>query len=202
MVSVTANTHCRSGPGTSYDSLGVLQVGEIAEVVAESVLESYWYIVRPDNPGEPCWLSGLYAIIEGDPSTLPVLTPAPTPTTTVGFDLYLRGFEACGSTAFVVFSVQNAGVKILKTARVEVVELETGNLLYGPDFQRFPFAQVVRPVCPPDHGNILEPSIVAFIHVPLDPVPHGENAIGTIMLCTGDYLGGDCLTKTIYFLVQ
>jgi hypothetical protein len=186
----------------SYDSHGVLQVGEIAEVVGRSTLDNYWLIIHPDKPEEPCWLSGLYANIEGDTSVLPALTPAPTPTTTVGFDLYLRGFEACGSTIFVVFSIQNAGAEILKTAKIEVVELETGNHLYGPTFQRFPFAQVVRPVCPPDHGNILDPGVVAFIHVPIDPVPHGKNALGTVMLCTGDYMGGVCLTKVIYFQVQ
>lgn len=202
MISVTANTHCRTGPGLTYDSVDVFQVGEIAVVLAGSTLDNFWYIAQPDNPEEPCWLSGVYANIEGDTSALLILTPAPTPTTSVGFDLYLKGFEACGSTSYVVFSVLNAGVEILKTAKVGIVELETGTQLYGPTFQRFPFAQVVRPVCPPDHGNILDPGVVAFIHVPISPVPHGENAMGTVMLCTGDYLGGDCLTKIIYFQVQ
>jgi hypothetical protein len=147
-------------------------------------------------------MSGAYATIEGDTSILPAHTPMPTPAPPVGFDLYLQGFEACGSTTYVVFSVKNAGVEILKSANVSVVELDTGNSLYGPDFQRFPFAQVVRPVCPPDHGNILNPGVVAYIHVPISPVPHGKNALGEIMLCTGDWLGGDCVTKEIYFLVD
>jgi hypothetical protein len=202
MIRVAENTNCRTGPGTSYLYQGVLQVDEVAQVLARSTLEDYWYVLLPDEQEEPCWLSGIYASLEGDTSLLPVFTPMPTPAPPVGFDLYLRGFESCGPITYVVFSVKNAGVEILKSANVEVVEFGTGKSLYGPDFQRFPFAQVVRPVCPPDHGNILDPGVVAFIHVPIDPVPHGETARGEIMLCTGDWLGGDCVTKEIYFVVE
>jgi hypothetical protein len=186
----------------TYPHKGVLFVGETAEVIASSTIEDYWYILLPEDPIEPCWLSGAYANVEGDTSILPVYTPMPTPAPPVGFDLYLKGFESCGSTTYVVFSVKNAGSEILKSANVEVVEFDTGNQLYGPAFQRFPFAQVVRPVCPPDHGNILNPGVVAFIHVPISPVPHGKTARGEIMLCTADWLGGDCVTKEIWFLVD
>ncbi len=202
MISVTANTNCRSGPGTSYAIQGVLLVGESAEIVARSTIVDYWYIFLPEAPGEPCWMSGAYANSVGDTSLLPELTPMPTPAPPVGFDLYLRGFESCGSITYVVFSAKNAGVEILKSAKVGIVDFNTGGQLYGPDFQRFPFAQVVRPVCPPDHGNILLPGTVQYIHVPISPVPHGNNGIGTIMLCTADWLGGDCVTKVIYFLIE
>jgi hypothetical protein len=202
MISVSANTNCRSGPGTTFPHQGVLLVGEIGQVVAKSTLEDYWFIQLPGDPNEPCWLSGAYAVIEGDTSILPAFTPMPTPAPPVGFDLYLQGFEACGSTTYVVFSVKNAGIEVLKSANVGVIEFESGRSLYGPAFQRFPFAQVVRPVCPPDHGNILNPGVVAFIHVPISPVPHGKTARGEIMLCTADWLGGDCVTKEIYFLVD
>lgn len=202
VISVSANTNCRAGPDPTFPYLGVLLVGDQAEVTAKSTIEDYWLILLPDEPDEPCWLSGAYATVVGDTSILPAHTPMPTPAPPVGFDLYLRGFEACGSITYVVFSVKNAGVEILKSANISIVELDTRNSLYGPEFQRFPFAQVVRPVCPPDHGNILNPGVVAYIHVPINPVPHGKNAFGEVMLCTGDWLGGDCVTKEIYFLIN
>lgn len=199
VIKVSENTHCRTGPGPTYVSLGVLLVGENAEVLAQSTIEDYWYILLPDKPDQPCWLSGAYATVEGDTSILPAYTPIPSPTPEFGFDLYLNSFQSCGSTFFVVFSVQNAGANILKSGTVEIVEYDTGKKLYGPTFQRFPFAQVVLPVCPPDHGNELFPGQIKFIHVPIDPVPYGKIARGTVKLCTGDHQSGECVTRTIYF---
>ncbi|NIM95816.1 MAG: hypothetical protein GTO18_19115 [Anaerolineales bacterium] len=202
LISVTANTNCRSGPGTGYDIRGVLLVDEITEVIAKSTIEDYWYIVNPDKPEEACWLSGFYANIEGETNFLPVLTPMPSPTPPVGFDLFLTGFASCGEIHYVVFAVENTGGEILKSANIKVVNYETGRTLYGPTFQRFPFALRPRPVCPPGHGNILSPGVVEYIHVPIDPVPHGSTAHGTVTLCTEDFQGGVCTTRTIYFVVQ
>jgi hypothetical protein len=199
VLNVTINTHCRTGPGQTYVSLGVLLAGEDAEVLAKSTVEDYWYIRLPDKPDRPCWLSGTYATIEGDTSFLPSFTPAPSPTPEVGFDLFLNSFQSCGSTYYVVFSVQNTGANTFMTGNIEIVEYKSKATLYGPAFQRFPFAHWVTPVCPPDHDNELLPGQILYIHVPIDPVPHGKIGQGTVKLCTGDYQGGECVTKTIYF---
>lgn len=201
-VQVSANTHCRSGPGLSYDSLGILEVGQSVEILAKSTIDNYWYVSNPQNGGDACWISGLYAEVVGDTTRLESWTPVPSPTPQVGFDLYLRTFESCGSTFFVVFSVRNGGAEILKSGNIEILEDESGDRLYGPAFQRFPFAEQIRPVCPPGHGNELFPGQVQYIHVPIDPVPHGEIARGVVKLCTADYQGGICVTKTIWFQIE
>ncbi len=79
-VSVTTNTNCRSGPGQAYDYLGALLVGEQAQIVGQSSVPNYWIIDNPDNPGEHCWLWGQYDEVTCDPSSLPFMTPPPTPT--------------------------------------------------------------------------------------------------------------------------
>ena len=198
-LSVSENTHCRTGPGPTYGSLDVLLVGEKAEVIGQSSVEGFWYIRLLNKPDTPCWLSGEYATIEGDPSFLPLVTPIPSPTPEYGFDLFLNSFQSCGSIYYVVFSVKNTGANTFMTANVEVVEWKSRATLYGPAFQRFPFAHWVTPVCPPDHDNELLPGQILYIHVPIDPVPHGKVAEGTVKLCTGDYQGGECITKTIWF---
>jgi hypothetical protein len=119
----------------------------------------------------------------------------------VGFDLFLDGAEQCGETYYVVFAVQNRGGAILKTARVHIERRSNGQTLHGPAFDRFPFAKTVRPVCPPDHGNILLPGQVMYIHVPISPVPRGEEARVSMMLCTADYLGGECVTRALIFVI-
>ena len=198
-ISVSENTHCRTGPGQTYVSLGVLFAGEVAEVIAQSSIEDFWYIVLPEKPETPCWLSGYYATVEGDTTVLPAFTPVPSPTPEVGFALYLNSFQSCGSTNFVVFSILNGGATRLMTANIEVIDWDTKKTLYGPTFQRYPFAQWVTPVCPPDHGNELFPGLIQYIHVPLNSMPHGNTARGTIKLCTGDYQGGECITQQIWF---
>ena len=83
IVGVSVDTNCRTGPGKVYESLGVLKVGEIAEIVGKKAYYNYWIIKNPDTNGE-CWLWGEYATVLGDTSNLQeyVLPSAPPPTST------------------------------------------------------------------------------------------------------------------------
>ena len=79
MVSVSANTNCRKGPGIVYDNLTALLVGEEAEVVGKYTVTDpdYWII---EKGSVTCWLWGEYATIAGDINKLPEMIPPPTPT--------------------------------------------------------------------------------------------------------------------------
>lgn len=79
VVQVDVDTNCRSGPGTVYERLGGLLVGEEAEVIGEWDVGDYWIIPNPDGPGD-CWLWGRYATVEGPTGDLPRYTQPPTPT--------------------------------------------------------------------------------------------------------------------------
>ncbi|MBT3336328.1 MAG: hypothetical protein HN855_04605 [Anaerolineae bacterium] len=78
MISVSVDTHCRSGPGQGYESLGALTVGKKAEVVGKRTSHEYWIIKNPDKNGE-CWLWGYYATVTGDTSGLPEYSIPPVP---------------------------------------------------------------------------------------------------------------------------
>lgn len=82
-INVSLETNCRSGPGPAYEILGVLFVGEDAEVVGRSAASDNWVIKLPSNPSITCWLWGQYATVNGDTSSLPVVAPPPTPTPTI-----------------------------------------------------------------------------------------------------------------------
>ncbi len=79
-VSVSMDTRCRAGPGNVFDILGVLEVGETAEVVGRSHNSDNWIIKLPSNPAIACWLWAFYATVTGDTSALPVVPWPPTPT--------------------------------------------------------------------------------------------------------------------------
>ena len=197
-ISVTTNTHCRSGPAQEYPSLGVLEVGQTAEVLARGPEPGFWYIAGDQLPEGGCWLWGEFAQVDGAVEPLPVFTPAPSPTPAVGFDLYLKSFENCGDTFYVVFAVKNVGGKRYWSGYVEVQDFATRQYLHQRR-ERHPFAATVLPVCPPDHGNELWPGETRYIHAPLSKVKSGSTAIGIITLCTADYQGEYCQTEYSYF---
>lgn len=197
-IRVSENTNCRSGPAVNYDFRGALLVGQVAEVAGRSTVPNYWYIYNPDRPGEFCWLWGEFATLEGDPSVLPAYTPQPSPTPSLDFILYLNGFQPCGADTHVVFTIQNISGATFMTGQISIFNLTNSTDLYGPLLDRHPF-DPGSTNCPPGHGNQLLPGAAAYIVAPFSELPSGAAARATIKLCTGDYLGGDCLTKMIDF---
>jgi len=88
MASVSQNTNCRIGPGTQYDLIDSLLVGQTSEVVGRSSgAPNYWIIKRVNGAGT-CWLWGEYATVSGNTANLsdypvpPTPTPSPTPSVT------------------------------------------------------------------------------------------------------------------------
>jgi hypothetical protein len=170
--------------------------GEVADVIAKSAVQNFWYIVNPENPDEHCWLWGEYATVEGDTSTLPIYTPEPSPTPKIGFTVYHYGFYECGED-FVVLTVVNDSATTFMSASTRVDDISEFLLLHSR-IDRHPFAKVPQD-CPPDHGNFFPPGAAAYIVLPLKSFTGGNDAMATIKLCTEDYAGGDCVTNVAYF---
>ena len=82
-VRVSTNTNCRSGPGTQYDLIGGLLVGQTAIVVGKNTSTGYWIINNPGKSGT-CWLWDEYATVSGNTTGLTeyAIPPTPTPTAT------------------------------------------------------------------------------------------------------------------------
>lgn len=82
-VTVSTNTNCRTGPGTQYDLIGGLNVGQTAVVVGKNTSTNYWIINNPGKSGT-CWLWGEYATVSGNTAGLTeyAIPPTPTPTAT------------------------------------------------------------------------------------------------------------------------
>jgi hypothetical protein len=82
MLSVSADTNCRSGPSKDYAYLGALLANEAAEVTGRNTATNYWIIKNPDNAGT-CWLWGNYATVAGDISKVEEVPIPPTPTPSI-----------------------------------------------------------------------------------------------------------------------
>ena len=197
-VSVSAPTNCRIGPGNRYERTGTLLIDTTAQVIAKSSTPNFWYIVNPDRLDEYCWLWGEYASVVGDEQVLPVFTPPPSPTPSPAFNMSLESFHSCGSTDYVVLKIHNPTQITYMTAQRTLVDTKTGETLYGPALDRHPFAPRPRD-CPPGHNNEVYPDRVAYIYVPLKAWESGHRMRATIMVCTEDYLGGDCWVQALDF---
>jgi hypothetical protein len=82
-VSVSVETACRFGPGESYETLGMLLVGDTAEVIARSEDGMFFYIQFPHAPPDNCWIWAQYAQVEGELREVAVYTPPPPPEATI-----------------------------------------------------------------------------------------------------------------------
>ena len=77
VLTVSADTHCTTGPGTSYGIVFTLHPGTLAVPVAKDTAVNYWVIDAPNYAGSSCWISGQYATVTGNINNLPeVSAPA------------------------------------------------------------------------------------------------------------------------------
>jgi hypothetical protein len=95
-LSVSADTNCYAGPGTSYGFVITVHPGTIVVPVGKDTAANYWVIETPNYPGSTCWLSGAYAILTGDISSLPEVPPSSLTTYTLSEPKSLK--VSCTST--------------------------------------------------------------------------------------------------------
>ncbi len=69
----------RSGPGSLYEKVGVLLIGQAVPAKGRSPKGEWILIDYPGVPGGQAWVYALYVEIK-PPSQLPIVEPPPTPT--------------------------------------------------------------------------------------------------------------------------
>jgi hypothetical protein len=189
------DTNCRSGPGIAYDYLGGLFVGQTAQVYGKDASGNYFYIRLPDNPNIYCWVTGQYASIVGNVSTLPVFTPPPTPTPVPSFELSFIKLDACVGW-WMNFRLKNTGGTAFKSYSITVKDLTTSTTLSasGNGFTELGGCLTSSTIASLEPGKNTNLSGPTFAY---NPDNHKMRA--TLTLCTLNSLGGQCVTNTINF---
>ncbi len=78
-LSVSSATDCYAGPSNQYGFVITVRPGTVVTVMGKDTPDNYWIIEVPGYPGTVCWLSGQYAAVSGDTSSLPApATPLPS----------------------------------------------------------------------------------------------------------------------------
>ena len=83
---------CWKGPGLVYGIRAYLMMGAEPSVVGHTEDNSWWSVEVPEL-GAICWLSAEYLTLKGDPDTISILTPGPTPTAEITATPKLGGLK-------------------------------------------------------------------------------------------------------------
>ena len=198
-VSVSVETNCRSGPGTAYDIRGVLQVGQVADVVGRSASSDNWIIKLPSKPAITCWVWGQYATVTGDTSGLTVFTPPPTPTLAAGFDVSYIGMVTCGAEFGFTLQISNHGSVTWESVKVDVTDTATATAKTHTrdSFKRFTGCAPSGEDLNLESGETGFATTVAPGQFAYNPTGHAMTAVVTV--CSQNALAGTCLNKTISF---
>ena len=199
MVSVSVNTNCRTGPNEAYDLVGILTVGQTAQVVGRTADGGSWIILLTDNPTRPCWLWSQYATITGNGQALPVVTPPPTPTPASAFIAsYVEMVNCMGEFGF-TFKITNSGSVTWESIKIVVKDTVTTTVETNT---RDSFKRYIGCTSSGEDQN-LEPGETGYETsvVPgqfaYNPAGHAMKVV--ITLCSKDALAGVCLEKTVSF---
>jgi hypothetical protein len=116
------------------------------------------------------------------------------------FDVSFQNLHTCSGLQYATFWVGNSGGTSLESAQIEIKDLDSSASLYGPLHSNTPFLGTANE-CPPGASS-MGPGSVYFLAVSIGASPpHGHDARLTLKLCTSDNLAGDCVTKTLEFVV-
>jgi hypothetical protein len=199
MVSVTVNTNCRSGPTTGYALLGIVMVGEKAEVVGRSTLTDTMIIKLPSNPGITCWLWAQNATVVGDISKLPVVPIPATPTPAATFTAaYIEKVTCSGEYGF-TFKISNSGSIAWESIKIVVTDTVTSTTKTHTrdSFKRFNGCTAGSEALNLEPGETGFSTTVNPGQFAYNPAGHAMTA--DITVCSKDALAGKCQSKTVSF---
>jgi hypothetical protein len=198
MVSVSVNTNCRSGPGVPYAILGVLSVGQTAQVVGQNPPYGFW-IINLGSQHVTCWLWNQYATVTGNTAGLPVVTPPASPTPVGSFTVAYSSTQTCSSGGYgIKFQVNNNGNLTWESNQVKATDVTAG-VTETVAYDIFP--NYLSSDCSLINSNLnLAPGQAGTSSVFGFPInPAGHTFTVTIKLCSQNGLAGACLEKTLSF---
>jgi hypothetical protein len=192
-ISVSVDTNCRTGPGAIFERVGILLVGETAEIVGREPKGEYWYIRNPDTGPEFCWVWGEYATISGNTLFLLYLSPAPPPPTS--FTASFEKMETCSVWWMDFRLVNNSGVAF-RSMSISVRDADTNTVASQ---QANSFSNSDGCSAPVTIESLISGGAVTVSSPPFGYNPAGHNLSASITLCTETDQKGTCVTQDFNF---
>ncbi len=194
IAEVRRESNCRVGPAGDYDLVATYQVGQMLEVVAKDLGNTYWFVRNPEKPEQQCYLLAQNIAISGDTSALPKFTPQPSPTAAPYFTVKFKKFDTCTRQDFAIFVVENTGSVLFRSNYIKVTDQKVNKSVEEAfnSFHQYVGCVLAKEISP------LNPGATGYVNSPRFPwVPRGHKLRAVIMLCTEQNLKGTCVTQTV-----
>jgi hypothetical protein len=186
--------------------VGILMPGQKSEVKGRNDTGTWWYIANPSKAGQLCWIWGETTTVEGDVTSLPVITPPPPPptatmTATPGaqYTVTYDSVHACDGTPTGIFKVVNTGSVDWHSLTLKIDDLTDNVVLFGPSNSDAPFLGA-NTECP-SGGDVLRVGKTAYIGGAVGSDNAGHSARATVRLCTQNGPSGTCVDKIVDFTI-
>jgi hypothetical protein len=197
MISVEVDTNCRVGPGAIFERVGILLVGETAEIVGREPKGEYWYIYNPDaaEGTQFCWVWGEYATVSGD--TLPLLYLSPPPPPSSSFAASFDKLQTCGPY-WIDFNLTNKSGALFKSISIILTDSDTKPVTVV-SLQTNGFTK--NEVCgtPSKSETLIAGGTLTASSAPIGYNPSGHKLNAKITLCTLENQAGTCVTQELNF---
>lgn len=203
MAKVTIMTNCRSGPTTAYDVLGILNVGESAQVVGRSLLTDTMIIKLPSRTSVTCWLWAQNASVVGNISSLPIIpipaTPTPKATIPAGASFSVIYFSTiqCNGKYALKFKIINTGSVTWESNGIFAFNQDT-NENHAVSYDTFP--EVLDGCSLASNDQNLEAGEMGFsTSGEFSTNPYAHDFTAAIRVCSQDGLAGTCIDQALKF---
>lgn len=193
LISVSVDTNCRTGPGVIFERVGILLVGETAEIVGREPKGEYWYIRNPDEDPEFCWIWGEYATISGNTLYLQYLSPPSPPVTS--FTASFEKLETC-VVWWVDFRIVNNSGAPFRSISLTVSDAGENTTLSLTEnrFTNNDGCGVSNTI-----DSVVVGGAATVSSPPFGYNPSGHNLSAKITVCTEADQQGACLTRELTF---
>jgi hypothetical protein len=192
IAKVVRESNCRVGPGSLYDLVARYQVGQMLEVVAKDLGNTYWFVKNPESPEEQCYLLAQNVTISGETTALPRFTPLPSPTAQPYYTVEFKKLDKCNGVDFALFTIENVGSVPFRSVYIKLIGTKGDSVeqvLNAFDLKvRCVLAKNIAPLDPGGSGYVYSPPIKWAAHSTFKAI---------IMVCTEKNLKGTCITQSV-----
>jgi len=183
------------GPGAIFERVGILLVGETAEIVGREPKGEYWYIRNPDEGAEFCWVWGEYATVSGNTLPLLFLSPPPPPTASLG--ITFDKLETCNNY-WADFKVENKSGVLFKSISITLTDTDTNPVTTVAQSTNG-FTNSSACSAPVTTATLISGGTVTISSPQLAYNPSGHKMVAKITVCTDVNQAGTCITQEINF---
>ncbi len=206
-LTLSGNTNCRKGASTYFPVIVTFPAGTVVEVLARNPADDYYYVRAAESETGGCWIWKEFTSISGNPDSLEVYTPIPTPLPTAtntpppgaNFTAQFVGLTGCGAGLAANFNITNTGAFTLQSVRIRnyVSGITDPFVHTSNSFAQWSSGAKYATMADIPKGS----SMIVSTCEPggFTSSPSGKEVTAEITICLGDDLKGACSTQNLVY---